>query len=181
MMARRESLSTMERFIMKSSFFLLGAAVVFLVVGCASTPVALGPVGPNPFRGRSATATGHLQVFTRLDARQDDQNQAGDGIPVWYAHTDYDIYNLRGKLVKYVGNTPGHYAEGPTDVALPSGRYLVAARARDYLRVKVMVTIDPGRTTRVHLDDNWTPAPTAPKRELVTAPNGNPVGWHVNS
>jgi hypothetical protein len=144
-------------------------------------PVSLGPVGPNPVGVRKDGSEGELQVFSRLVSQKDDQNQAGDGEPIWHAHTDYSIYNLNGKLVQHVDNTIGHYAERPTRVALPAGTYLVKAQAQDYLRVEVLVTIAPGRTTSVHLDDKWKPSTDEPKKEVATAPNGNPVGWLASS
>jgi hypothetical protein len=58
-------------------------------------PVSLGPVGPNPVGARSEAAEGKLEVFSRVVAQQDDPNQAGDGEPVWYAHTDFSDYNLK--------------------------------------------------------------------------------------
>jgi hypothetical protein len=39
------------------------------------------------------------------------------------------------------------------------------------------VVIKAGRTTRVHLDDKWQPPADTPKDELVTMPDGKPVGW----
>jgi hypothetical protein len=62
-------------------------------------------------------------------------------------------------------------------VALPAGRYFVKAQGKDYLQVEVPITIERGRTTRVHLDDKWNLPADTPKRELVSLPNGNPVGW----
>jgi len=123
---------------------------------------------------------GELQVFSCLDEESDDQNQ-GSQDPVWYQHSDYSIYNLHGKLVKRVNNTTGHYEQAPRRVALPAGRYIVKAQANDYLQVKLPVTIEPGRTTRVHLDDNWKLPAGTQKRELVYMPNGNPVGWSAES
>jgi hypothetical protein len=130
---------------------------------------------------QSQAANGDLQVFSRVSLRLDEQNQGGDGMPSWYAHTAYRVYNLDGKLVKYVGNTTGHYAEDPATVPLPAGTYLVKAQARDYLRVQVPVVIEPGRTTRVHLDDNWKPSADAPRNAVVAEPDGNPVGWLASS
>ena len=90
------------------------------------------------------------------------------------------IYNLQGKLVRHVDNSVGHYEQAPRRVALPAGRYLVKAQAKDYLQVEVPITIERGRTTRVHLDDNWTlPSDTAERK--VSLPNGNPVGWSAGS
>jgi hypothetical protein len=98
---------------------------------------------------------------------------------VWFQHTDYSIYNLHGKLVKRVDNSTGHYEQAPQRVALPAGHYLVKARAKDYLQIEVPVTIEPGRMTRVHLDDNWKLPANAPRNQLVRMPNGNPVGWRT--
>jgi hypothetical protein len=163
---------------MKNLFSLLGAGLVSLVVGCSSQPVALAPVGPNPSGRQIAASMGALQVFSRERTRSDDQNQAGDGEPVWHQHTDYSIYDLHGNLVKRVDNAAGHYSEAAEQVALPPGKYLVRAPAKDYPWIQVLVTIEPGRTTRVHLDDNWKPPADAPKGDLTTMPDGNPVGWH---
>ncbi|MDB6022963.1 MAG: hypothetical protein JWQ04_2820 [Pedosphaera sp.] len=168
---------------MKSVYWLMGTALAGLLAGCASTPVVLAPVGPNPAGVRSVASTGTLQVFSSLTAQNDDQMQSfldEDSAalnPSWNQHTDYKIYTLDGKLVKRVDNTIGHYAEAPRRVALPPGRYLVKAQAQDYSLAEVPVKIERGRTTRVHLDDQWKPLANAPNRGVVTLPNGNPVGW----
>ena len=162
---------------MKSIRFFLAAATLLGASGCATPPVVVAPVGPNPVKVKTAGSMGSLQVFSREVARDDDQNQGGDGDSAWRQHTDYNIYDLHGKLVKHVYNATGHYAEAPERVVLPVGRYLVKAQAKDYFWIKAPVTIERGRTTRVHLDDNWKPAVHAPKHELVTMPNGHPVGW----
>lgn len=163
---------------MKGFCIFLGAGMVSVLVGCATTPVALAPVGPNPAGRERAVSKGELQVFSNLGEESDDQNQGGTD-PVWYQHRDYNIYNLQGKLVKHVDNTIGHYEQAPRRVALPAGRYLVKAQAKDYLRVAVPVTIEPGRTTRVHLDDKWQLPADTPHRELVCLPNGDPAGWRT--
>jgi hypothetical protein len=163
---------------MKSVSIILGAGLVSLLTGCSSTPVVLAPVGPNPVGGERAASTGELQVFSSLTEQSDDQNQGSED-PVWRQHTDYRIYSLQGKLVKRVDNTIGHFEEAPRRVALPAGQYLVKAQAMDYLWVEVPVTIERGRTTRVHLDDNWKLSADTPKNELVSMPNGKPAGWRA--
>ena len=165
---------------MKSVSILLGAGLVSLLAGCASTPIALAPVGPNPVGIEGMASQGELQVFSSLTEQSDNQNQGSDD-PVWYQHTGYGIYSLDGKLVERVDNAKGHYSEAPLRVSLPAGRYLVRAEAEDYVSVEVPVVIERGRTTRVHLDDNWKLAPGTPGRELVSLPNGNPVGWRAES
>jgi hypothetical protein len=162
---------------MKNFLILLGIGLISLLVGCSTTAVVLAPVGPDPVGTESMASTGSLEVFSRFAKQRDDQSQGGDGMPGWYQHTDYSIYDLQGKPVKHVDNSTGHYAEVPERVALPAGRYFVKAQAKDYFWVKVPVTIERGRTTGVHLDDKWKPPTDAPKTELVTTPKGNPVGW----
>jgi len=165
---------------MKKLFLLLGAGMVSLLMGCSSAPVALAPVGPNPLRIESTADAGQLQVFSGLAERSDNGNQGGED-PVWYQHTDYRIYNLHGKLVKRVNNTIGHYEQTPRQVGLPAGRYVVKAEASDYSVVQVPVTIQRGRITRIHLDDNWKLSAETPQNELVNLPNGKPVGWRADS
>jgi hypothetical protein len=41
--------------------------------------------------------------------------------------------------------------------------------------------IERGRTTRIHLDNDWKIPSDAPKSELVTMPDGNPVGWRAKA
>jgi len=160
---------------MKSVYCFLGTGLVSLLVGCSSTPVALAPVGPNPVGSESMAFKGELQVFSSLVGRSEGDN------PTWNQHTDYYIYSSQGKLVKHVDNTIGYYASAPRLIALPAGSYLVKAQAEDYLSVDVPVVIERGRTTRVHLDDNWKLPADTPRRELVSMPNGNPVGWRAES
>ena len=163
---------------MKSAYVFLGTGLVSLLVGCASTPVVLAPVGPNPFGTQRIASHGELQVFSSL-AGQSDLENPGSKNPFWYEHTDYCIYNLQGKLVKWVANTVEYGEEGPGRVALPAGRYLVKAHAKDYFWVEVPVAIMRGRTTKVHLDDNWKLPASTPKGDVVSMPNGNPVGWRA--
>jgi hypothetical protein len=160
---------------MKSVFILLVAGFASLLVGCSSTPVVLAPVGPNPVGSESMASMGALQVFSSLVGQSEGDN------PTWYQHTDYPIYDLRGKRLKHVDNTVGYYEQAPRRVALPTGRFLVKAQAHDYSWVVAPVLIQNGRTTRVHLDDHWTLPANAPKRELVSMPNGDPVGWRAGS
>ena len=160
---------------MKKLCLFLGTGLISVLAGCISTPpVAVAPVGPNPFGSRSLSSKGALQVFSCLTAQSDDQNQ-GSKDPIWYQHTDYCVYDLRHKLLKHVFNTVGHYEEAPRVLPLPAGTYFVKAQASDYFWVDVPVTIEPGRTTRVHLDDHW--GITGEAAKLVSLPNGKPVGW----
>ncbi|MGD0813785.1 MAG: hypothetical protein ABSA83_09290 [Verrucomicrobiota bacterium] len=164
---------------MKRLLSSIAAGLLALGTGCASRPVVVAPVGPNPNGIQSQASTGSLQVFSRMAARDDDQNMAGDGIPIWHQYTEYRIYQPDGKLVKTVINSVGHYSDRAEVVALPPGSYMVKAQAKDYFWVNVPVRIEPGRTTRVHLDQKWRPPGNAPKNEIVTGPDGNPLGWRA--
>jgi hypothetical protein len=158
---------------MKRTSIIVGALAAALLAGCASTPVAVARVGPNPSGLNDHGNLGHLEVFSALVGRTEGDN------PTWLQHRNYVIYDQNGKRIKLVINRPGYYAEQPRLVSLLPGRYIVQAEAKDYLSVKVPVIIEAGRTTRVHLDDAWLPG-EASKTELVRLPEGNPVGWSAN-
>jgi hypothetical protein len=163
---------------MKSVSMLLGIVLVAGLIGCSSTPVDLARVGPNPTGGERMASEGQLQVFSSLVEENDDQSQ-GSTDSSWHQHTDYSIYNSQGKRVERVDNTIGHYERTPRIVTLPAGRYVVKAQAKDYFWVEVPVTIEAGRTTRVHLDEHWQPPVNTPTNGLVSMPNGIPVGWRA--
>lgn len=158
--------------------------VALLLTSCASSPVALTPVGPNPYSkggpGSSSKApqvsahTGYLRVYS---ARELVTEGYDGGNPSYHQHSPYSIYDAKGRLVKYVGNTAGEYATAPKVVRLPPGSYVVKARAKDYLIVNVPVVVESGRTTSVHLDDRWSPPAGTLHTELVIEPSGTPVGW----
>jgi hypothetical protein len=160
---------------MKNFTVLLGAGLVSLLAGCSSTPVALAPVGPNPAVGGSQGAEGGLQVYSGLVGRSEGNN------PAWYQHSGYYLYDAGGKRVQRVDNITGYYEQAPRQMVLPAGKYLVKAQAKDYFWVEVPVTIESGHTTRIHLDDNWKLPADVSKKELVSLPNGRPVGWLAES
>ena len=160
-----------------TTFCLVG--VIPLLASCASQPITLAPVGPNPFAGGASIGTGHLQIFSCLAERSDDQNQ-GSNDPVWYQHTDYNIYDAGGKLVRHVDNNVGHYSTSPRLVSLRPGNYTVGAQSAEGLSVNVPVVIERGRTTKVHLDENWKPPAGTQKTEIVSALGNYPVGWRAD-
>jgi hypothetical protein len=149
---------------------IIGTVSILLFVGCASTPVVVSPIGPNPNRPESQSANGQLEVFSAQTGRTEGDN------PTWLQHTDYTIYNQQGQAVKRVRNTVGYYATAPHVISLPPGKYLVKAEAKDYPDVTVPVIIDRGRLTRVHLDDAWR-TPAVSVNSFIKLPTGNPVGW----
>ncbi len=165
---------------MKTISIIPGAALILLLAGCSTTPVALAPVGPNPVGPQTASAEGSLEVFSFKEQQSDNQNQ-GSTDPVWYQHTDYEIYSANGGLLERVDNTVGHYAQAPRVVNLPAGKYFVQAYAVNRLPVRVPVTVKRGHITRIHLDDNWKPPMGIVKTETVSLPGGQPVGWQTNA
>jgi hypothetical protein len=159
---------------MKIIHLLTGIGLVSLLAGCATARLTFDPVGPDPHGIESTASGGELLVFSSLVGRSEGND------PTWHQHSSYYIYDMDGKLVNHVHNATGHYARAPLSVELPAGNYLVKAKASDYFWVKVPVTIERGRTTEVHLDDNWNPGETS-DRDLVRMPNGNLVGWRAES
>jgi hypothetical protein len=164
----------------KGTLPLAGACGLLLLTACSTALVPLRPVGPNPLSVKSPNPNGELEVFSSVEQKSDDQNQGSDGGPIWYQHTDYELYTADGKHLRHIDNVVGHYDETPEPVALPPGNYLVDAQAKGYFWVQVPVTIQSGRTTRVHLDNAWKPAGSQ-EAGLVLLPNGVPVGWRVDT
>ena len=155
---------------MKNVRLVLSAVGVVLLTGCASTPVALAPVGPGPMEHAGIGSRGQLLVYSAWQGHFEGNN------PTYYQHADYYIYNSRGKMIHHVYNAVGHYDPAPRLVPLPVGKYLVQSRAIDFgnLLVTVPVVIEPGETTRVH----WTTVgkfPRAfPPRNWSAHPTGIP-------
>jgi opacity protein-like surface antigen len=156
----------------KSTLIMMGTAVATLLASCATAPVALAPVGPNPADFQTSAGTGQLEVFSALSGRAEGSN------PTWYKHTDYYLCDSQGRTMEHVINNPGHYAQRPRLINLAPGQYIVEARAKDTLRINVPVVIKAGEITSVHLDGSWQPPTDAPRTELVYDANGSPVGWH---
>ena len=154
--------------------------VAALLAGCATAPVMLGMVGPNPnVPPAYGTTDGHLEVYSARQRQHDDQEF--DPAPAWYQHTDYVVCDSQGHPQRHVFNTTGHYSQSPATISLPPGKYIIQARAKDYLTVTVPVEIKPGQTTRVHLDGRWVPPTGTPAKELARTPGGSPIGWSDQS
>ncbi|HSY18786.1 MAG TPA: hypothetical protein VK815_10650 [Candidatus Acidoferrales bacterium] len=157
---------------MKTKLFtLICAAGISLLAGCASQPVALSPVGPEPENHASTAGIGYLQVFSDTET-----HVIGDG-PPYYPHTGYNIYDQSGARIKYVPNHIGNMDESPTLVRVPAGNMKIVAESSAYGRVTVPVVIEGGRTTVVHLDREWQPSSNAASNKLVRLPDGEAVGW----
>ncbi len=156
---------------------LLASGLSLILAGCSTSPIALAPVGPNPAGVTDTNLTGELEVYSALQTCRD--GNEFDVNPPWHQHTDYTLYNMAGRRIRHVFNNIGHYDEAPRVIPLPPAKYLVKAQAKGYLEVVVPVLIQAGHTTRVHLDDKWKLSPEISKAEIVSVPNGYPVGWRA--
>ena len=148
----------------------LGAAVIPLLAGCASKPIAIAPVGPGSVSHSTAKANGYLKVFSDTETRE-----IGDNT-YYSTHTGYNIYDEAGKRVEYVANHVGSMDEAPMRVSIPAGNYNVVAQSASYGRVTVPVEIQAGKTTLVHLNRDGKASPNAATNDIVRLPDGEIVG-----
>jgi hypothetical protein len=154
--------------------FLFGAVVASLQSSCASKPLALAPVGPDAGSQPLRMAQGRLQVFSATEK----SIPFGSDDPTFFnLHTGYEIYDADGKSVKFVMNHASDQDEWPDTVGLAPGNYRILAASTWRGQVSVPVLIEQGKTTVVHLDNNWFPAKNAGSNSLVYLPNGEAVGW----
>jgi len=153
-------------------FTLIGAASIALLAGCATRPVTLSPVGPEPHGQDMTAAKGYLQVYSDTESPV-----IGEGPPYYHPHMGYNLYDHSGVRVRYVPNHIGDMDETPTLVRVPVGSYFVVAESSAYGRVTVPVVIQAGRETVIHLDRNWYPPASIPDSRLVHLPDGEAVGW----
>jgi hypothetical protein len=157
---------------MKTKLTMMAAMVILpLLAGCASTPIALAPVGPGPTNQKDYYSKGYLKVFSDTKT-----HLIGDG-PPYYTHTGYSIYNESGTRLQYVANHIGEMDESPSLVKIPTGNYKVVAESAAYGRVTVPVVVQAGKVTVIHLDRGWRPVSTVSINELVRLPDGEAVGW----
>jgi hypothetical protein len=160
---------------MKMKTFLLASlALLPFVNSCMSTPLALAPVGPDASAQPRSSANGSLQVFS---ATQKSAPLASDDTQLFDLHTGYEVCSSAGQHLQYVANHQSNMDTSPDVVTLAPGRYNVLAQSTWCGMVTVPVVIQAGKTTVVHLDDNWFPSSHPQARELVFLPNGQAVGW----
>lgn len=153
--------------------FCIAGLAVSIFAGCQSQPVTLSAVGPAPASSQLRTANGYLKVFSATEAHV-------DGDISYYPHKGYCILSDSGKMLHYVNNHIGTMDEAPSLVTVPAGHYQVIADAEGYGRVTVPVEIRGGRTTVLHLERDWKPAPGT-AGDMVRLPGGGAVGWSATS
>ena len=162
-----------------NEFVFVCAAIVPFLAGCASAQTSLSPIGPNPSsRVASVSEAGHLQVFSATE--KSSPVTSDDFFNYTYPlnlHTGYDITDADGKTVKFVRNHASDLDEWPDNVALPAGDYHIVAKSVWCGQVTVPVVVQNGKTTVVHLDNNWWPPANSPANQLVFLPDGEAAGW----
>jgi hypothetical protein len=158
-----------------------GIALISFLNGCASTPTALAPVGPNPAGALASVpegSPGRLQVFSATE--KSPPVSSDDFFNYTYPlnlHTGYEITDATGQTVKFVPNHASDLDEWPDNVALPAGVYHLVASSTWCGQVTVPVVVQNGKTTVVHLDNNWWPPANTPANQLVFLPDGETAGW----
>lgn len=168
------------------------ASVLAGLAGCSSPPKAtlLSPLGPAPGQLAEGRTNGFLQVYSARERTVIDLNAqeffwnndfGKNDFLHEPAHTAYTIHTSDGRVYQRVRNSQGRFDEKPALVALPPGRYTVAAEAEDYndvtFRTVFPVVINSGLTTTAHLDESWTPAAPYDNTQVVWLPSGKIAGW----
>ena len=161
-----------DRIVMKMQTLpLIFAAMIPMFAGCATHPIVLSQVGPEPIDVEASAPKGYLQVFSETDTVQD-----GD-FTYYYPHTGYNICDQSGKVIQFVPNHVGDMDQSPSIVPVSPGNYRIVAQSSSYGRVTVPVVIQQGRQTVIHLENDWKPSLNATSKQLVYLPDGEAVGW----
>ncbi len=96
--------------------------------------------------GHGKVLAGKLEVYTGT-------KNYNSGNILYFPHTSYAIYHANGNFYRYVRNSTTPTDEVPFTILIPAGRYFILAQSEKEERVKVPVTIDPGRFVIIRLDD----------------------------
>ncbi len=166
--------------IMKRMRVFVVLAMTVALAGCTTAPLTLNePVGPSPFSASSGASNGKLKVYSATEEEHEVGFQTA-----YFQRSPYTIYSSDGREIKHVNdNNRSEFLPLPRVVELPPGNYRVeASEAVGFGQpVAVPVVIAAGRTTEVHLNGHWQPPSDAPKKDLVLAPAGFPIGWRPGS
>jgi hypothetical protein len=121
------------------------------------------------------STNGDLLVYSAYNVNADFDSRD----PHRHAYSDYQILFPDGKLLRAVHNDTGSILQRAQAVTLPAGSYHVLAEANGFGLVTVPVTIEPGRTTVVHLEGGvrWPEQWGANQTNAVHLPDGQIVGW----
>lgn len=167
--------SLLHNFLSTSTW--IGALALALI--CFSTQAHAGPVlpavGPRPPGEYQKASCGYLEVYSATEASSPAGMSDGDE---YYPHSAYWIYNAAGKKIKTVQNHGTFPEEGPTEVKLAAGTYIVRAWSDNDGLVTVPVIIKVAETTTVHLENGRTTDNNIfDPAKAVKTPSGQVVGW----
>jgi len=154
----------------------LTIGIVPVLVSCAGSGRALGPVGPQPVQVDTLAPAGFLKVYTATEDH-------AEGGMQYYPHTGYTVYAEDGKtVVTNVANASSVHDEDASLVQLPAGKYVVEAKADQYGTVRVGVVIEKGQLTAVNLRYDWNhPSPPGKASDWVRLSDGTVVGWSAGA
>jgi hypothetical protein len=123
-------------------------AIALLLLAAAIGSCIAGPMPVLPTVGPAEPAhVGYLVVYSATEA-------SDDGDVMYYTHTDYELYSVRGAFLKKIRNSIVKGDETPERIPLAPGRYLVEAQSETDGIVRVPVIIADGRTTVVNLEND---------------------------
>jgi len=164
----------------KNILALLGAGT--LLAGCTTSEggLVLDQVGPEPVAtGSIASTNGTLVVYSAFEASPEFNSRDVYG----REYSDYQIFSPAGKLLRRVHNDSGTIALSPSPVELPAGKYRVVARANGFGTVTIPVLIEANRVTTMHLEGggSWPDEAAFRKTNAVRLPDGQIVGWRMDS
>lgn len=151
---------------------LLAAVTAVLGASCASAPPTIVHEVAGPaFAAINQEHNGFLAVYSATEWTTND-----DG-PAQLTYSAYQVDSIDGSLFKEVAN--GDWE--PTRVTLPKGTYTVMAWSDTAGEVSVPVTIETGRTTVLHLEQekDWKIPAGVRSADLVRLPNGQPIGFRA--
>lgn len=152
------------------SSFVVAAALA----GCATQQptVVNQTVGPDLARPRINlnNGNGELVVYSALEAPSPMESD-------FPTHTDYNIFDANGTLVKHVNNQSGPFDQEATPVSLPPGKYQVKAQATNHGLVAVPVVVKENETTTLDLDaSHFRQHKPTGAGQWVRLPSGEVIG-----
>ena len=119
---------------------------------------------------RGCNPVGLLEVYTGTKTYN-------SGDILYFPHTSYAIHHSDGRFYRYVRNHTTPTDEVPFRIPIPAGSYDILARSENEGRVKIPVTVNPGRLLIIRLDNpNRRRLPS--DCEAIRLTNGSVVGWH---
>lgn len=153
-----------------------------LLSGCVTdkTNFTTATVGPVPTDPKPTGAGDGVLVVYSAYKRNADFNSSDPNRP---EHSDYQILNADGSLLRRVHNISKTVFEDAVPIALVPGKYEVVARANEYGYLTIPVRIEPEQTTILHLEGGnfWSNVAQFNETNAVRLPDGQIIGWKSTS